>query len=747
MSQASQVRAVEKDNSYQENLIDLQLNSLPYIAATLALIACVLLLWIPGRPGQTQRQDMFGSLLMVLAFLTLLLRKYYPLGTWVFVSGFCVVVFASGLIFQDRQLNYLLAVPCILVPAYLGTRSGIFFGFLVTVLLSLSTYLFTGNFFDRAFFLQMIINWMGISLVWTALRPLRTITAESWLYYQTAQAFLEQSRARQVELNQANEDLSSAYKELGRLNQVVIASQKATDEAKRAKEAFVANVSHELRTPLNMIIGFSSIITRTPLTYRKKLPPELLADISAIQRNAEHLSKLVDDVLDLSKADAGYMKLVISLVSIPGLIDEAISSVKNLFENKNLWIRTEIEADLPEIACDSTRIKQVVLNLLSNAGRFVEQGGITLQAKREKSQVVVSVSDTGPGIPETEIGQLFEPFRQLETDYQVKKGGTGLGLAISKKFVELHGGRMWAESVPGQGSTFSFSLPVFTAEQVEGGPGRWLSRDYIFHNRMSDRRLNLPKINKRVLFLDPEEGLYSLASIYLKDQVEVALARNQEEADQDLARLTSHLFVVNDAHAQEKQDYASYLQGVPAQLPVIFCSTPDHSSFSTTLGVYRYLTKPILFESLMEAIDSIETPVSTILIAEDNPEALQLFSRMLLSHGKNYTVLRASDGQRALELIQTVHPDLILLDMILPGINGFQILSAVQQNPSLADIKVIVISAQDPIGEPVTSDHVAFYRSSGLTGREILDIILGLTEIVSPIFSSQGPEQPDKLLE
>jgi CheY-like chemotaxis protein len=530
---------------------------------------------------------------------------------------------------------------------------------------------------------------------------------------------------------------------MGRLNAMLLATQRAVDDARQAKETFVANVSHELRTPLNMIIGFSSLIAKAPLTYRRRLPPELLADISAIQRNALHLSKLVDDVLDLSKADAGYMKISLSYASIPALAVEAAQAVQSLFDSKHLWIRTEIEPDLPEVLCDATRIRQVILNLLSNAGRILENGGVTIRARVEKNEAVVTVEDTGPGIPEEEKEFLFEPFRQLEIAYRGEQSGTGLGLAISRKLVELHGGRMWLESKPGAGARFAFSLPIETPPKQMSGPGRWISRDFAHRNRTNGHRRDLPAIDRRVLFIDAEGGLYSSALYHLRDQMELAQASTVDEAVADLCHTTAQMAVLNQSDAAQLGDLEAALRAVPYWLPVVACSAPSTPSAAAHLGVDGYLIKPISHEELLSVVTSLDPPADTILIVDDEDEAVQLFARMLAAHERNYTVLRATSGARALELMRSRRPDLVLLDLVMPDMTGFEVLAVRKQEPALQDIRIVVTSAQDPIGEPVITSRLTLSRSSGFTSKELIDVIGALAQTVTPVAVSDAPARPN----
>jgi len=250
-------------------------------------------------------------------------------------------------------------------------------------------------------------------LGWAAARTLLTVTQWSLFSYRQAWEKMEEAREQRMELKQTQADIIHANQELARLSERLKAMHQVAEEARWAKEEFVANVSHELRTPLNMIIGFSEMITQSPQVYGNSLPPALLADITAIQRNSQHLSKLVDDVLDLSQIEAGRMALSKEWVSIHEIVSAAALAVRNLYESKGLYLEIEIPPDLPAVFCDSTRVRQVVINLLSNAGRFTECGGVRVKAGREENSIVVSVSDTGPGIAVEDQAKLFEPFQQL----------------------------------------------------------------------------------------------------------------------------------------------------------------------------------------------------------------------------------------------------------------------------------------------------------------------------------------------
>ncbi len=725
----------------QDYLRSLQQSSLPAIAIVLVAVAAAAFFWLHTDSSQIQRWDLFGLLVCLVALGAWLLRDRYPLGTWFLAGGVSLVIVFAYWLAGTSALLLLLTLPCILVTSYVGTLQGVTLGAFVSLLLVLQAVLLQPSAGGNFVIIALAGIWGSVGLVWAALRPLRAATTESWYHFALARQLLEESRDRQQELNQAYEELRNAYKELGRLNQVLLATQRVADEARQAKESFVANVSHELRTPLNMIIGFSSLITRAPLTYQHRLPAHLLADIAAIQRNAEHLSSLVDDVLDLSKTDAGQMTLSLQPVQVADLLEHAVEPMCDLFASKSLWLKLETEPHLPEVLCDPTRIRQVVMNLLSNAGKIVDSGGVTIRSYLDKNDVVVQVQDTGPGIPEDEITSLFEPFRQLETRPTTAKPGTGLGLAISKRLVELHGGRMWAEART-SGAAFFFSLPVPMSAQSMGRPARWISSEFEYRDRRQHHEL--PPINKRIVFVGAENRLHSLAMHNLGEEYELTLVPDAHAALVDLQQFSAQMFVVNEIESSQTEVLKQELGSLSQRIPLITCALPGVLNKSAQMGIDGYLIKPIARDQLLAAVEQVAQPLRSILIVDDEPEVLQLFSRMLTSASEAYTILRAADGRRGLELIRTRRPDLVLLDLALPGLNGFEVVAAVRKDPTLASVRIIVTSAQDPASEPIISDHVTLFRANGFSGKELVEIIHALAETVSPFQNSADQAPPDR---
>ena len=353
--------------------------------------------------------------------------------------------------------------------------------------------------------------------------------------------------------------LMHVNRELKRLSERLKVMEHIAEEARQAKTEFVANVSHELRTPLNMIIGFADIIARSPHVYGSRLPPSLLTDIAAIRRNAEHLAVLVNDVLDLSQVEAGRMALSRDWVELGSVITAAFEVVSGLYSSRGLYLRADIEPDLPPAYCDEARVRQVIINLLGNAGRFTERGGVTVTCRyspANRRDLVVSVIDTGPGIAAKDQQRIFEPFQQADVSTRRRHGGTGLGLTISKQFIEMHGGALWLESELGAGTTISFTLPTDNPAVLGPAQGSSVRRALVaddeigYHLRTRPSAAQVPPVGQRFVLVDPEGPLQRLIKRYLPN-VEVDAFVDPAEALAALQRSPAQALVINDAMAQE----------------------------------------------------------------------------------------------------------------------------------------------------------------------------------------------------
>jgi signal transduction histidine kinase/CheY-like chemotaxis protein len=569
----------------------------------------------------------------------------------------------------------------------------------------------------------------GILLI--VYRPISDVIDWWRTYYQRAQELLEQAQDRQANLTQTLEDLANANRQLSRLNLLTQRLHAEAEEARRAKEQFVANVSHELRTPLNMIIGFSEIMLGSPISYGRQVPSSLLADLAVVHRNAEHLKDLIDDVLDLSQIEANQMALTREHVRFQDIVETAVVAVRPLFASKGLYLETDVPPDLPPVLCDPTRMREVLLNLLSNAGRYTQQGGVRVRVWRAGNQLLVSVQDTGRGIATDDLNKLFQPFQQLDGSIHRRYGGTGLGLSISKRFIELHQGKIWAESQPGAGATFTFQIPQDEPPPSEIGDfSRWLTPDWEFVQRTVPSKAPRSELRHRLVLWESGPPTLRRLLDHRWADTEVVSVSNLDAALAALAETSSQALVVNDssvAGALERLGSATLPYGVLA----LVCSVAASADSADALGVSDYLVKPVSQGALLAALDRLSLPVKSILIVDDEPDALQLFRRVLNSSGRGYRVLLARSGREALDVLRETQPDVVLLDLIMPNMDGFQLLTRCKDDPSLRRIPVLVISAQDPAGQPIVSSVLAVTHRGGLSARQLLTSIRALSQAIA----------------
>jgi len=538
--------------------------------------------------------------------------------------------------------------------------------------------------------------WLSLAVGWATSHYAWESVAWSWNSYCRFQSLLEEARDQRLHLKEAQAALIDANLELERLTERLALMSQLAEEARLTKEQFLAKVSHELRAPLNMILGFCELIYDAPNVYQRELPPALVADLAVIQRNSQHLSSLVDDILDLSKAEAGKMALNREWVSVAEIIEPSVVAVRPLLQSKHLALTVDVPRDLPRVFCDRVRIRQVLLNLMINAGRFTDRGGITVRAYQGDGELVCSVSDTGRGISPDDQQRIFEPFRQAGTESDDRGKSTGLGLSVSKQFVELHHGRMWVESELGQGSTFSLSLPIVPpAPSQPTGLARWFSPYVSYDEQRHPARPPRTKAKPRFVVVDPNGGLKRVLDHYNVD-ADIVLLSTVEQAIAEISRIPAEALILNDRVAELAVGQMPGLAHLPYQTPAVICWTPGREEIARRLGADDYLIKPVSRAALLGAIDALDRPVQSVLVADDDPEAVQLLARMLAASGRGYLVLRATRAGQALALLHSHHPDIILMDLVMPDMDGYQLLAVKAADPAIRDIATIIVSGMMP---------------------------------------------------
>ena len=483
-------------------------------------------------------------------------------------------------------------------------------------------------------------------------------------------------------------DNAAAYRQLNEheaeIRRLFEEAQKAravAEEADAAKSAFLSTVSHELRTPLTSVLGFAKIIKKrlderifplVPTGDRKVAQTIQQVDdnLKVVVSEGERLTKLIDDVLDLAKIEAGKLEWHMEAVTVADILDRATAATASLLEHKGLTLVKEVAPGLPAVTGDRDRLIQVVINLISNAVKFTDVGSVTCRADRRGSEIVVSVIDTGLGIAADDQPKVFERFKQVGDTLTDKPKGTGLGLPICREIVEHHGGRVWVDSTLGKGSTFSFSLPIGVSPLATAGgtPVELASlirqlRDRVIVTapRTSDRKA-------RILVVDDEANIRELLTQeFTEAGYQVSVAANGREAIAEVRRDRPDL-VVLDVMMPEMNgfDAAAILKNDPftADIPIVILSIVQDRDRGFRVGVDRYLTKPIDTDLLFREVGALleqKKSHKRVLVVDEDTSTVKTLTDVLTSRG--YTVSEAR-GEDLVERARAIQPDIIMLSSV-----------------------------------------------------------------------------------
>ena len=462
-------------------------------------------------------------------------------------------------------------------------------------------------------------------------------------------------------------------------------ARKTAEQANQLKSRFLSMVSHELRTPLALIVGTIEMMQQEEKSGSSPpIPAAYRQDMESIHTSSKHLFRLVGDVLDLASNQAGELRLTCEPLNLATLFTEAAVFGKSLAREKNLHWQQQIPESLPLVWGDRTRLRQVTINLLSNAVKFTEQGSVSLSVSCDGQNVQVEISDTGMGIPVEEQALVFDEFRRSERSVARGYGGMGLGLAITRRLVELHNGEIAVRSTgkDGKGSTFTFSLPVMSATPA---------------NLAIDRS----RTDTVLLLLENPSDQERLQRHLQQKGFEVEVMDVAIQPDW-LTRVLSQppgAVILDFQPATERgwELIQSLKQNPETQdIPVVFYSLSAERSKGTILEM-DYLAKPIGSADLSQALERLGIKTSntaqTILVVDDDPKVLDMHIRMLESQ-VDCRILKAGNGKKALEIMEHENLDLVLLDLMMPEVDGFEVLRVMRENDSTRNVPVIVLSAQ-----------------------------------------------------
>ncbi len=514
----------------------------------------------------------------------------------------------------------------------------------------------------------------------------------------------EELKKKNLELKQFSETLEEKVVE--RTKQLE-ETNRELERANKLKSQFIANMSHELRTPLSSIIGFSEAMLEGLFG---EINEKYKRYVNNIHTSGKHLLHLINNILDLAKIESGKMALDYEHFHFGEAVNEVLAIITSLSNKKNVSLSYTIDPSIEDITADRVKLKQILYNLLSNAIKFTPEGGsVTLEAgvipapesSTGQDTLRVSVNDTGIGITPQDQDRIWNEFEQADGTLARKYEGTGLGLALSKRFVEMHGGFIWVESEHGKGSTFSFMIPTFIGAPAEEAE----SRDRLEILTSTDRTFGWSAPGKRQKILIVEDDLAAMELLTLQltsEGYEVFHAYDGNEAIIK-AREIKPFAIILDIMLPKKDGWevlqSLKLMPETKDTPVVISSVIENKELGFALGATDYLTKPVDRKTLLGKIEELSFTkkkahsMIRVLAIDDNPDAVELIASFLEPEG--YTVIKAYSGKEGLEKAIEIRPDLILLDLMMPEMDGFEVAERLKAHPVTNEIPTFIVTAKD----------------------------------------------------
>lgn len=541
-------------------------------------------------------------------------------------------------------------------------------------------------------------------------------------------------------IQRANADLEAKVEERTReLRQANAQLQEAVQraqEASRVKSEFLATMSHELRTPLNAVIGFSQLLTDQ---LGPSASPRHRKFLNNITESGRHLLDLINGILDLAKVESGKIELQYEEVSLRDLIQQVVAGVQPQAEGKGLTVSSQVQEGLDRVTLDAGKVKQVLYNLVGNAVKFTHDGGqVRIVARLHEGFLEMSVADTGIGIRPEDQRRIFEAFQQIDSSLDRKYPGTGLGLALTKKLVELLGGRIWVQSEIEKGSTFTFSLALPPPVALPFGRAETPPLPFEKAEKGEDEEIEDDPERPLILVVEDDPRAIDLLSAYLREAgYRIAIARSRKEASAK-ARALRPIAVSLDIllPTEEGWEILQELKADPEtrEIPVLIVSVLDERPRGLQLGATDYLVKPVSKEDFLSGLARLGIPLSRhgplqVLAIDDDPMVLDLTRSML--EGRGIALLTACDGPEGIFLARTKKPDLIILDLMMPGMTGFEVVQRLRSDPATSEIPIFICTAKTltaPERELLSRQVELIIQKGSLQAKDLLQMIAAVRD-------------------
>jgi CheY-like chemotaxis protein/signal transduction histidine kinase len=574
--------------------------------------------------------------------------------------------------------------------------------------------------------------------------PIISTSLYSALQGRRIEILLESTRKTNAELAAQAEELQTQAEELRKQSEelqgqnVELEQQRlAVEDSSRMKSQFLSNMSHELRTPLNSVMALSRVLMMQAET---KLSEEEVNYLEIIERNGKNLLTLINDILDLSKIEAGRMDVNPKTFSIRMTLENIVESITPIAAEKQLKIHQDIPEELPLLESDEIRVSQILQNLIGNAVKFTSVGSVTVLIKNDKEKIAVRITDTGIGIAENDLPHIFDEFRQVDGSSSRRHEGTGLGLAIARKAAMMLGGEIAVTSAPERGTTFTLTLPIV-----------WKGTAPVYEPIVGRKPSGVKPARKTILVVDDEPKMAAMISRYLlQEGYNTVTATSGSEALKLAARELP--FAVTLDIIMPDIDGWEVLQGLKKKpetkdIPVIIVSISEDRETGFALGAVGYVSKPVSKKHLISEIEKIGKPgTRSIMIVDDNDFDRQEIRKIIEAEGLAPIV--AEDGAACLKLLKKQVPDVLVLDLVMPEPDGFAVLERIRSNPVTRDLPVIVVTAKDLTAEDrskLTGNVFSVLEKTDVKSATLLSELKRILTDLENLQKHPGIKQPTAL--